>query len=489
MTSPLFMALLPLLTQTLAEGPPEPLLTALIIPVIVIFVLVIANGVFVAAEFAMLGSRASRMEQLADTGNKTATKVLDVLEDTEKQNSYLATAQLGITVVTLGLSMYGEPKIAHFLEPYIKSFFELFGVTFSDSVFLIVEFIIAIGLLTYLHVVIGEMIPKSMALSQPNRTVLYLNPIMGILQRLLSVPIFILNGIGNGLLRLCRIPAAHGSARLYSSEEIEQLVIETTESGMLSEDAEEMISNIFDFGDREVGQVMTPRSKLEGIPVDIGYDALIKHVTESNHSRFPVYKDDLDHVIGILHLKDLIRHHRGSDEAFDLADLLRPTPHVPESYQVAELLKAFKLQRIHMAIVVDEYGGVAGIVTLEDLVEEVVGEVRDEFDEEKEPFVQIAPGEIEVAGDYLLDDLKEDIYLDEDKNLPDVDTVGGLIVTLLGGPPSLEDEIQLNDVTLNVTGIDGRAVTRARLKYPVPEVTNKHGHESKDSAEKSDDHH
>lgn len=448
----------------------EDVVSGLLIPLVVVVILVLANGFFVAAEFAILGSRATRMEELSADGNNTANQLIDVLEDVDKQNSYLATAQLGITVVTLSLSMYAEPRIAHFIEPYIES---ITGGAVPPALLHTVAIIVALSFLTYLHVVIGEMVPKSMALSMPNRVALRLNPLMRLLETILKLPIFVLNGIGNALLRLFRIPPAHEGARLFSSEEIEQLVSESTSGGFISADAEEIISNILDFGDREVGQVMTPRRKVEGIPVEIGQDDLLRVVTESRHSRFPVYEDDLDHIVGILHLKDLVRHCATTDEPARLRQLVRSTPVVPEDQSVEELLTAFKLQRIHMAIVLDEYGGVAGIVTLEDLVEEIVGEVRDEFDVEREPFVEVEPGVIEVAGDYLLDSLKEIVYLQEEDALPDVDTVGGLIVTWLGRPPVLNDKIEkADDVVFTVTGVDGRAVTRVRVSFPAPPEKN-----------------
>lgn len=460
----LYLAL-PLIARLAEE---ETLWQALILPLIVVTILILINGVFVAAEFAILGARPTRMETLAADGNERAGHVLEILESNRKQNTYLATAQLGITLVTLGLAMYGEAKLAHWFE--INVLAPLLGVEPDARIVLIIGYVATIGLLTYLHVVIGEMIPKSIALSTPNKTAISLDRLMAALRWILFIPIWILNTIGDLLLRLFGIPLEAGTARLYSPEEIEQLVSESTEGGLITEEAEEIIGNILDFHDRDVGQIMTPRRKVDGIPVDIEWDDLVKLVAESNHSRFPVYEDDLDHVVGILHLKDFIAHHRAGGEPVNLRDMLRPTPVVTEHDEVTDLLQAFKLQRIHMAVVLDEHGGVAGIVTLEDLVEEIVGEVRDEFDVEREPFVEIEPGTLETSGDYLLDDLKEDIYIGEDESLPNVDTVGGLVVTKLGRPPEAGDSVELDgSVTIHVSTVDGMAVTRVRIEYPSPE--------------------
>jgi CBS domain containing-hemolysin-like protein len=217
-----------------------------------------------------------------------------------------------------------------------------------------------------------------------------------------------------------------------------------------------------------VGQVMTPRTRVQAIPLDIAEGDLLQLVTESRHSRFPVFDGDLDHIVGIVHLKDLIRQTIRPDSRFDIRLILRSAPAVPEDYPVEKLLAAFKSQRLHLAMVVDEFGGLAGIVTLEDLVEEIVGEVRDEFDLEKEPFVEVAPGVLEAAGDYLVDDLREIVYLGEQDELPDVETLGGLVVAKLGRPPAVNDVVVYHEsVTFRVLDVDRLAVTRVRIEYPV----------------------
>ncbi len=214
---------------------------------------------------------------------------------------------------------------------------------------------------------------------------------------------------------------------------------------------------------------MTPRTKVQAIPLDMPLDELLRFVTASRHSRFPVYEKDLDHVIGLLHLKDLVRQQLNNKGNFDIRLLLRPAPAVPEDQSVEKLLAAFKRQRIHLAVVLDEFGGVAGIVTLEDLVEEIVGEVRDEFDLEKEPFIQLSPGVLEVAGNYLVDDLSDQVYLGEEERMPDVETVGGLIHTWLGRPPQVGDRVTSlynSDVSFTVLDVDGLAVARVKIEFP-----------------------
>ncbi len=445
-----------------------PSITVLFIPLIIIFLLILLNGLYVASEFAIIGVRASQMEQRVNEGDKKAQRILDILESRPRQDQYIATAQLGITIASLGLAMYGEPRISHFIEAYLLRYLGM-----SESLTRAVGYFVALGLLTYLHVVIGEMVPKTLALTDASGASLRLDRPMQISQTILSIPVRILNGIGNLLLKLLRVPPAQGQSRLLAPEELELVVTESAEGGLIEEGAEEMIRNIFDFSDRTVGQVMTPRTKIQAIPSDIPMGELLTLVTESRHSRFPVYDGDLDHIIGILHLKDLIRQSIKPASTFDLRLILRAAPAVPEDQLVETMLAMFKQQRLHMAVVLDEFGGLDGIVTLEDLVEEVVGEVRDEFDLEKEPYVELAPGVLEVAGDYLVDDLIEEVYLGDDSSLPDVETVGGLVVTQLGRPPKVNDEAVYNEnVFFKVLDVDRRAVARVRIEYPTQEIAD-----------------
>ena len=446
----------------LTAGEALPPATGLITPTIIILLLVIINGVFVAAEFAIIGVRDTQMEQMADEGNVIAGNVLQVLEVRPRLDHYIATAQLGITLASLGLAMYGEPAIGHFVEPYLEAVAGL-----APSAAATVSYIVALSLLTYIHVVVGEMVPKALALSNPSAMALALDRFMRLIGGVFGVPVRMLNNVGNLLLRLFRIPPAHGHERLMAAEELELIVAESAEGGLIEDEEQEIIRNIFDFSERTVGQVMTPRRKIQEISVDCDQDELIRIVTESRHSRFPVYGSDLDHIVGILHLKDLIRVTLRPNGPFDLRLILRAAPEVPEDYRVDRLLAAFKHERLHMAIVRDEFGGLAGVVTLEDLVEEVVGEVRDEFDVEGEPYHKVGPGELEVSGDYLLDDLADDVYLGEEDELPDVETVGGLIVALLGRPPVNGDVVNFQrDIRLTVLDIDRLAITRARVEFP-----------------------
>jgi CBS domain containing-hemolysin-like protein len=445
-----------------ASGSP---LTTLLVALVVIILLVLLNGLFVMAEFSIIGVRPTQLEQMVDEGVVRAQGILDTIESRQKQDQYIATAQLGITIASIGLAMYGEPQIAHFLEPYLeKLWFEP-----APELVRSLGYVIALSLLTYLHVVVGEMVPKSLALSDAPRMVLLLNTPMKVARWILFYPVKILNRVGVSMLRLFRIPPAEGHERVLSAEELELIVTESTEGGLLNAEEQEMILNIFDFSDRTVSQVMTPRIKVEALPLNVPRQEILKIVTESRHSRFPVYDGDRDHIVGILHLKDLIKQTLRSEGRFDLRLILRSVPAVPEDLPIQTLLAAFKRQKLHMAIVLDEFGGMDGIVTLEDLVEEVVGEVRDEFDLEKEPYEELGPGLIEAEGEYLVDDFDDGFWGNEEE-LPDVETVGGLVITKLGRPPAVGDEVVYNDkIHIRVLAVEGRAVARVLIEFPDPD--------------------
>lgn len=436
-------------------------MVAFLIPIIVITVLILLNGLFVAAEFAIIGVPYTRITHLAEEGNRTAARIKAILDDPRLQDRYVATAQVGITLASLALGMYGERTVAVWLLAPFEELFHL-GEVAAHSI----ATIVAIALLTFAHVVVGEMVPKSLALQYAERTALSIAGIMALMKKLFFPVVVTLNAIGNGILRLLGVPPAQAHARLYSPAELELIVSESREGGLLTENEQQLIENIFDFSERRVGQVMTPRPRVVAVPVDIGEEEMRQLVATSPHSRFPVYEGDFDHVIGLLLLKDFVREQLHRPGQFNLRALLRHIPVVPEAMPVESLLAAFRRSRIHMALVIDEYGGSAGVVTLEDLIEEVVGEVRDEFDlGEQPPLREVEPGILLARGDLLLEDLMENapVPLPEEEELPDVETVGGLVVALLGRPPQPGDRINLNGTIFIVESVTGLAVGMVRI--------------------------
>lgn len=431
----------------------------ILLPSAVIAVLILINGLFVAAEFSIIGVRKSRMERLAEEGNQTADWVRQVLDDSRRTDRWIATAQLGITLASLGLGMYGEPAITHLIEEPLHDLFGLTGAAVHT-----VSLVIALSIITYLHVVIGEMVPKSMALQKPAGTVLSLTRPMRVSGRIFSVPVTVLNQIGLLVLRVLHIsPPAEGS-RLYTAEDLEHIITESSAGGLVDDFEQELAVNIFDFSEQRVGHVMTHRTSITAIPVTASEPHILELVASTPVSRVPVYRDDIDDIVGVLHIKDFVRQQL-SEAPYDLRALLREVSFVPETLAVGELLTTFRAQHQHMAIVMDEHGGTSGLATLEDLIEEVVGEVWDEFDTEEEPPITIvAPGHIVVQGTVPLEDINRYVVIGDHGH--DVDTVGGLVMAELGRRPSKGDEIDLGMVRLRVEAVERLAITRVSAHFP-----------------------
>lgn len=431
-----------------------------LLPLGIILLLVLVNGIFVAAEFSFIGVRPSRMEQLAEEGNQTAAIVEAVLGNPAQLDRYIATAQLGVTLASLGLGMYGEPSIAHHIDYALRHW-----VGLHTSAIDTIGFLVGLALVTYLHVVLGEMVPKSLALQNTERAVFLLVRPMTFVQSVFSPVITALNKIGVGVLHLLRMPSPDKISRLHTPDELELIVSESVVGGMLEEQEQQLVARIFDFSERRVSELMVPRPRIDAVPVDISEEDLIARILASGHTRFPVYENDLDHILGILHLKDLVRQQL-EDTPFDLRALLHDAPRVPENLYAEALLSTLKRMHVHMAIVIDEYQGTAGLVTLEDLIEEVVGEVRDEFDvNEEADLVEVEPGHIVAQGTTRLYELES--YFATNKRGHDVETVGGLVLAELNRVPEVGDEVKLDGVTFTVEAVDGLMIKRLSIRYPV----------------------
>lgn len=418
----------------------------------VILLLVLINGLFVAAEFAIIGVRPTRVKQLAEEGNLAARWVGGILDDRRKTDRYIATAQLGITLASLGLGMYAEPAIAHLIEPPLHDWFGL-----ERTIVHTISFVIALALITYLHVVVGEMVPKSLALQGAERAALSLATPMRVAGKIFGIPVTFLNRIGFWTLKVLRIPPAGEGTRLYSLEELELLFSESYAEGLVEERAQALVANILDLSGERVDEVMVPRPLMTAIPDNLGEEELLAVFDATPYNRLPVYHEHIDDIVGVLHLKDLVRQQL-SDGPFDLHALLRPVPFVPESLPVKALLADFQKQRQQIAIVLDEHGGTLGLVTTEDILEEVVGELRDEFDvEEEEPLRLVAPGHLVAQGTMSLEDLQPYVLLDAGDH--DVHTVGGLVWAELGCRPEVGDEVPIGEVTLRVDEMSGLTIT------------------------------
>ena len=425
--------------------------TGVILPIVVVIALVVINGVFVAAEFALVGSRRSRIEALVNDGNRGARWLLRVFDRPTGKDSYIAVAQLGITLASIGLGMYGEPAIAHWLYGPFESLGLSVGAAHT------VGFAVALSIITYLHVVFGEMIPKALALATPEGTSLRVNPVMRICSVLFKPAVISLNWIALSLMRLLRIPEPDKILSLYSSEELAIVTDESAEGGELPELQREIIHNIFELEDLTAEELMTSRSHILAIEYRASRTEIAARIQASSTSRYPVFVDDLDHVIGLLHVKDFVRAGQ-SDEPIDLTTLVRRLPTVSGNTAADILLARFKNERVHAALVVDELGGTIGLVTLDDIISEVIDDPAGDHDL---PAVVHDDGSVTLDGETTLTELYEDHGLTFHHD--DVTTLAGLVLAETGTLPDVGDSVKSQGHELTVEGIAGHKLTQIRV--------------------------
>lgn len=426
-------------------------MSEVLIPLVVIVLLIVVNGLFVAAEFALVASRRSRLATLAQGGNGAARWLLKVFDRPAGKDAYIAIAQLGITLASIGLGMYGEPAVAAWIYP------PLHALGLSDANVHLVAFIIALGAITYLHVVFGEMIPKAMALQAPETVSVAVKPMMRFFGIVFRPMVYLLNKTAFGLMRLLGIPDPGKSALLYTSKELEIVTEEVAESGQLDTAQRTLIDNIFEMEERTAEELMTSRTRMQAVRVDSDFAALSLLVTHQVSTRYPVYADSLDDVIGVLHVKDFIRA-RARGEETSLRHIIRKLPRVAATTTAEELLALFKKQRVHAALVVDEFGGTLGFVTMDDLVADVI----DEEDAASPDWIRRqADGSLLLDGEVTLAELAEDHDIDMEH--PEVVTVAGLFLAASGRVPTLGEVIQVKRWRLVVEEMKGLKVTRVRL--------------------------
>jgi len=425
----------------------------------IILILVLANGLFVAAEFAIVGATRASIEHQASLGNRLARRVARVLEDPREQDRYIATTQIGISVASLGLGMYGEHVLAEWFVPWLQPFEEnrwIAAHALASG--------IALGLLTYLHIVLGEMVPKALALQSADTTVLYVSPVIEALEVALKPLVVALNTAGNALLRIVGIRRQEVEAeRYHTPEELEYIVKESQEGGMLRGESGKILRELFEFGDLTAEQAMVPRVRLVGIPVAMEIDELRQVVRTNPHTRYPVYAGDLDHIVGSVHIKALLRHFIAGRPV--TARDARPVPYIPATMAMDDVLAAMRRHSAQMAVVLDEYGGTAGLVTIEDLFEEVVGEIEE--GRKRAPIVLDTDGRLLVLGTVRLKDVGERLGVSLDH--ADVQSVSGLVLTELGRPPASGDVVVWNGVRIEVKTVVGLGVGDAVItKVPGP---------------------
>jgi CBS domain containing-hemolysin-like protein len=417
--------------------------------VLIVCALILLNALFVAAEFAVIGAPRAAIDARAARGHRLAALVQGVLRDPRAQDRYIATAQLGITLASLGLGMYGEHVLADWLYTQLgRAGAPAWMVSHAAAS------VTAIAVLTYFHIVIGEMVPKSIALQYAERSVLWITPIMMWIKTLLFPLVVALNGLGNLVLRSAGVARQRQSAdHFYTAEELELVVRESEQLGALRAESGQMLRELFEFGDLTAGEVMVPRVRLVGIEVGTGPAEVRDLLAQSPFTRYPIYEADLDHILGGIHIKEVFRLVlQGVTVGPEHA---RPLPVVPETAPLDVVLSTMRAERTQMAIVIDEHGGTAGVVTLEDLFEEVVGEI-DEGPTTAPEVYQDAQGRLRVPGTMRVDELGQQFDLDLEHD--EVDSVSGLVLMLLGRPPVVGDTVRYGRVEFEVTAVMGHGV-------------------------------
>ncbi len=431
-----------------------------IIIITVIALMVFANSLYVAAEFAAVSTRKTRISQLAGSGNQLARLLLPIIENTKSLDSYVATSQVGITISSLVMGAYGQNVVAVALAPVLQNLGDLAEpVAFSISATGVLFF------LTILQVIMGELFPKSIAIQYPEQTALATVVPMKWSFFLFRPFIWLLNGSGNLILKLVGAGHDERHTHVHSPEEIKLLINQSYEGGLLDDEAQQMLRNTLHLRKLTARQVMIPRTRLMAAPVESTVANLMDKSCAAGYSRIPLYRSTIDDIIGFVHIKDLFKLNlQGRQET---AEILREVILVPESLPIADVWAILNNKGQYIAIVFDEFGGTAGLITLEDLIEEIFGELQDEFDDELPLVSADKKGRIYLRGDLLVADCNE--YFD--LNLPEneVDTLGGLVFSELGHLPVVGDEVTIGTpgLEIRVEAMDALSISEVSLQLPV----------------------
>jgi len=417
--------------------------------------LVLANGFFVAAEFSLVGARRTRIDALAASGLRRAKMASFAIRHLDH---YISGTQLGITLASLGLGWVGESTIAVLISSLFAALPSPFDVIATHGV----AGTIAFALITFMHIVLGELAPKSVALLFPETTSMWTAGPLIVFSKIFTPFIAILNGTANRLLRAVGLQAPTESARVHRPEEIEMLLTQSFEHGLLREEPVEMIRGVFHLSETAASEVMTPRTEVIALPAETPIDEAADFILSEGHSRYPVYEESIDRIIGVILARDVWKAQR--EGITSLREIVREVSFVPDTKPVEQLLRDMQAEQTHMAVVIDEFGGTAGIVTIEDLVEEIVGEIQDELDEASPEFIE-ADGRIEFRGNTPIVELNERYGL----SLPDEDytTVGGFVFGRLGRVARAGDEVTMPGGILKVLAMKGRRVERLALRLKV----------------------
>ncbi|TVY07405.1 hemolysin family protein [Paenibacillus cremeus] len=433
---------------------------SIVLNILLVLILVLLNGFFVAAEFALVKVRQTRLQQLVSEGNGKAKYALAV---TKKLDAYLSSTQLGITLASLGLGWVGEPAIAHLI---VDPTFEALGLEnawYANAI----SFAIAFAVITFLHIVLGELAPKSLAIQKSEAASLWLSAPLMVFYKIFFPAINLLNGAANRMLRLVGVEPASEHEGAHTEEEIRILMDQSAKSGHINKDELALFDNIFEFSDRVAREIMLPRTDMECLFTQLSFTDNLKIVYETKHTRYPVAMDDKDEIIGFVHMSDLLLADPEKDH--DLREFLRPVLMVPESMEISHVLKLMQKKRSQLAVVIDEYGGTAGLITTEDILEEIVGEIHDEFDEKERAEVEKQGDVYSVDGRMLLEELDDLLGLgihDEE-----VDSIGGWLFKQLEGSVAKGKRLEYEGYCYEISEVERLRVLRVTIRRLPKEET------------------
>jgi CBS domain containing-hemolysin-like protein len=425
----------------------------------IVLLLVLANGFFVAAEFALVSVRQSRVAALVAEGNRRARTLMRVVKQLD---AYISATQLGITLASLALGWIGEETLAHLLTPVFENIMPDHATTSviaAHTVGIAVAFVI----ITFLHIVLGELAPKTLALERAERVALAVARPMEIFYKVFKAPIRLLNYAGGLVLRLAGLQSTAEHAAVYSEEELRHLIALSHKGGHLAEDERQLLYNVFDFTDGTLADVVLPRTEIEALSATLSPDEMLARFVELGYSRMPVYRGSLDNIIGIVLQKDVVRLvHGGTNLGVD--DIIRPALFLPQSMRLNDALRGLRRSRAHMALIVDEHGGIEGMVTLEDLLEEIVGDIRDEHDEVAARSITPQPdGSYIVRGNLSIRDANKKLEL----GLPESDsyhTIAGFMMARAGRLLRPEEGVEYNSLKFTVEAASRNRILEAKIE-------------------------
>lgn len=430
----------------------------MVLDIIFTLFLVFLNGFFVAAEFAIVKVRASQVELMAKTGSGAALMSKQILSHLD---AYLSATQLGITLASLALGWIGESVVAEI----VLNIVHLLGLNISDVLAHQIAVPIAFAVITILHIVFGELAPKSLAIQRPeNITMIVAYPLRGFY--LVFRPfIWLLNGLANTVLKVFGITPIHGDEN-HSPEELRYLVEQGKESGSIETANYEIIRNAFAFSDRTAKQIMVPRMRVVAINAALPDETIIEKMLEEGYSRIPVYRDSLDNIIGILYVKDVLAMMR-REEKRPIIELMRPATFIPPYQKITKLLRQFQRDHLHIAVVTDEYGGTEGIITMEDIVEELVGEIQDEYDNETPIIENVGEAIYRILADAAVSDINKHLDRPITENL-EYDTIGGLLTYHFGRLPNVNEKIIVEDYEFTVLKKSKSNIILVQMRETLP---------------------